>query len=146
MKESIESAQYINFKNHHHPRINIDDQLKAHLEDQIQEFKQPHLGPDEAKALMRESHQSNVTHLRVESMLDSASVDMKTISNSPVVPHGQELLLRFKANYSQLNSNNGMMTIGNPTPPNFMQTPNNELISIHANSSSEIHHQQVMVG
>ena len=39
MKESIESAQYINFKNHHHPRINIDDQLKAHLEDQIQEFK-----------------------------------------------------------------------------------------------------------
>ena len=94
MKESVESAQFINFK-HNMPKINIDDHINAHLNDEIQP---PKGHPRFLDVPLRTSHQSNATHLRVESIIDAGSADAKSFANSPLHPDK-----RFESIYNQLN-------------------------------------------
>lgn len=58
---------------------------------------------------VRESHTSNATHLRVESIIDAGSTaDAKSFANSP---HPQDK--RFQTIYGQLSYG---MSVANPTP------------------------------
>jgi len=81
-----------------------DDHLTAHLNGLI---APPEHAARHRDFPVRESHTSNATHLRVESIIDAGSTaDGKSFANSP-----QDK--RFQAIYGQLNIG---MSVANPTP------------------------------